>query len=133
MVPAAYTSYTGCSPHYNVQPHQSTDSWWLHTYRVAASVPDLRSRISVVAAPDKGPIDILPTTFEQLSFQSSLITVPAMVHFKLVTCQIALYLLASTATAQLPTVWKPYDAVTYFCERWYHQCTLLSIFKEGIF
>lgn len=33
-------------------------------------------------------------------------------------------------TAQVPSVWKPYDVVTYYCSRWYHQGKdLLPILK----
>ncbi|KAF2688678.1 hypothetical protein K458DRAFT_292990 [Lentithecium fluviatile CBS 122367] len=47
-----------------------------------------------------------------------------MIPSKIVLYQLILYLLASTATAELPTVWKPYDAVTYSCQRRYHQSVI---------
>ena len=31
-------------------------------------------------------------------------------------------LVLDRVSAQLPSAWKPKDAVTFFCERWYHQC-----------
>ncbi|KAF2463665.1 uncharacterized protein BDR25DRAFT_383545 [Lindgomyces ingoldianus] len=35
---------------------------------------------------------------------------------------LTLYLLASLVVADIiPSVWQPYDVVTYFCQRWYHQ------------
>ncbi|KAF2182846.1 hypothetical protein K469DRAFT_669317 [Zopfia rhizophila CBS 207.26] len=40
---------------------------------------------------------------------------------------LVIYVLATLAAAQIPSVWKPYDVVTYFCQRWYHQ----SVVKDG--
>lgn len=38
----------------------------------------------------------------------------------------ALFFLAAQAlvgqtAAQVPSIWKPMDVITYFCARWYHQ------------
>ncbi|ORY15499.1 hypothetical protein BCR34DRAFT_179054 [Clohesyomyces aquaticus] len=41
---------------------------------------------------------------------------------------LALQLLLATLTAAaIPAVWQPYDVVTYFCQRWYHQ----TVVKDG--
>jgi hypothetical protein len=35
---------------------------------------------------------------------------------------VAVQLLFSFAAAQqIPSVWKPFDVITFFCARWYHQ------------
>lgn len=36
--------------------------------------------------------------------------------------------LAHFSAAQLPSVWKPQDVITYFCSRWYHQCKCILIY-----
>ena len=41
---------------------------------------------------------------------------------------LAICLLLGVASAQLPSVWKPMDVVTYFCQRWYHQ----SLYYDGV-
>lgn len=50
---------------------------------------------------------------------------------KSLSSQLFLYLSAGIANAQLPSVWHPNDAVTYFCQRWYHQCPFLSSTQQG--
>ncbi|KAH7390995.1 hypothetical protein DE146DRAFT_151393 [Phaeosphaeria sp. MPI-PUGE-AT-0046c] len=43
---------------------------------------------------------------------------------KLATCFMSVQLLFSLVAAQVPSVWKPLDVVTYFCARWYHQAVV---------
>lgn len=46
-----------------------------------------------------------------------------MKYAKLFALQLSFLLSSQIVAAQLPTTWKPYDVVTYFCQRWFHQCT----------
>ncbi|KAH7392922.1 hypothetical protein BKA66DRAFT_509939 [Pyrenochaeta sp. MPI-SDFR-AT-0127] len=41
-----------------------------------------------------------------------------------ITGLLALQALFGLTTAQVPSVWKPYDVVTYYCSRWYHQAVV---------
>jgi hypothetical protein len=34
---------------------------------------------------------------------------------------VAAQFLFSFTAAQIPSVWKPFDVITFFCARWYHQ------------
>lgn len=42
--------------------------------------------------------------------------------YQLIVSLLVLQSFIGHSEAQLPSVWKPYDVVTYFCSRWYHQC-----------
>lgn len=37
---------------------------------------------------------------------------------------LVLFSFIDLASAQIPTVWRPYDVITYFCARWYHQAVV---------
>lgn len=43
-----------------------------------------------------------------------------------------LHMVTGLAAAQLPTKWKPQDVITYFCSRWYHQCTFVSVANSSV-
>lgn len=42
------------------------------------------------------------------------------------------FALARFVAAQLPSVWKPQDMITYFCSRWYHQCKCVLVYTGWI-
>jgi hypothetical protein len=86
------------------------------------SAPELRKYI--FSACLYSMMGISPTIPEQITSLRSEVHQSTMVHLRRLSHQIALYLQASIATAQLPSIREPYDVVTYFCQRWYHQCTV---------
>lgn len=49
--------------------------------------------------------------------------------YQLIASLLVLQSVIGYTEAQLPSVWKPYDVVTYFCSRWYHQCET-PVFKS---
>lgn len=68
------------------------------------------------------------TTVKHPSRRAVSILGMAVQHF--LSSLLVLYTLIGLSIAQLPTVWKPSDVVTFFCSRWYHQCRFWNTYPS---
>jgi hypothetical protein len=107
---------------HSVQPYPSTGLWWLRFTIGLPSASELQKHILVLVYTRRSAS--LPPVLNVSLRPIPRFDQTTMVRTRRLPCRIALCLQATTATAQLPSLRGPYDVVTYFCQRWYHQCTV---------
>jgi hypothetical protein len=61
-----------------------------------------------------------------------MVSIYATMELRWAALLVAAQFLISHTAAQVPSVWKPLDVVTYFCARWYHQGKRIHHFHERL-